>query len=413
MAARFRYAPLAKIASGGTATVYIGARGAGGELVALKRPHVHVLEDPRQRREVLREANLAAGFRHPNIVGVHEVEADGDELQLVMDYVEGTTLGSLIVLEARREARVPPRVALRILLDACQGLAAVHREANEQGELLGLVHRDVSPQNILVGVDGRARLTDFGLARAVYAGAPSTTQGTLKGKLGYMAPEYVHRGQVDRGVDVFAMGVVLWETLAGRRLFRGDNEAQTLDKVLKEEPGPLAAIAPELAALDPLILRAVAKDPEARFPSAVELLSSLEAAASAAGLVGTQQEVALYLEHAVGEELLERRARVHAALRARRRPYLVAAFGFTLLGTVLTVMAVRENARAPSPAAASKPIAAPPSVPTSPPSTEPWTPSSTALPASASAPPPASSPQPRPPRSPALPPNPYERPPRH
>ena len=369
MAARFRYAPLAKIASGGTATVYIGARGAGGELVALKRPHVHVLEDPRQRREVLREANLAAGFRHPNIVGVHEVEADGDELQLVMDYVEGTTLGSLIVLEARREARVPPRVALRILLDACQGLAAVHREANEQGELLGLVHRDVSPQNILVGVDGRARLTDFGLARAVYAGAPSTTQGTLKGKLGYMAPEYVHRGQVDRGVDVFAMGVVLWETLAGRRLFRGDNEAQTLDKVLKEEPGPLAAIAPELAALDPLILRAVAKDPEARFPSAVELLSSLEAAASAAGLVGTQQEVALYLEHAVGEELLERRARVHAALRARRRPYLVAAFGFTLLGTVLTVMAVRENARAPSPAAASKPIAAPPSVPTSPPST--------------------------------------------
>src|ERR1700720_3617702 len=117
---RFRFTPLAKIASGGTATVYVG-RGPGG-LVALKRPHPHVLEDERQRAALLREAQIAASLHHPNIVEVREVEAPGAQMQLVMTYVEGSALGALIALEAKRDLRMPPNIAVRIVIDACAGL---------------------------------------------------------------------------------------------------------------------------------------------------------------------------------------------------------------------------------------------------------------------------------------------------
>lgn len=338
MARRFRFAALIKIASGGTATVYVGARGVGHELVALKRPHAHVLDDPRQRAEVMREAGVAQALRHPNVVGVRDVETLGDEIQLVMDYVEGSALGALIALAARQEGRLPVGVTVRIVLDACAGLAAVHAQRDASGNLLGLVHRDVSPQNILVGLDGRSRVTDFGLAKAVYAGAPSTTQGTLKGKLGYMAPEYVSRGEVDGAVDIFAMGVVLWEALAGRRLFRGDNEAQTLDRVLRETPAALSAVDPELAPFDPVVARATAKDPARRFGSALDLAAALSEVAD--GRVATWSDVARYVHGTVGAELTDRRARVSAALRARRRAWWIGAAGAIGISTALAVTAL-------------------------------------------------------------------------
>jgi hypothetical protein len=313
---RARFVPLAKLAAGGTATVHVGVHADGrGDLVALKRPHPHVLDDERQRSALLREADIASTLHHPNLVGVRAIEGDGAELELVLDYVEGASLASLLVLEARRDARAPPAVVVRIVLDACAGLSAVHAR--------GLVHRDVSPQNILVGADGLARLTDFGLAKALYEGAPSTTQGTLKGKLGYMAPEYVSRSRLSAGVDVFALGVVLWEALAGRRLFRGDNEAQTLDRVLREEAPELALeIDPSLAPFDPVVARAVAKDPGARFATADALGDALASAARAAGLEATPSDVAAYVVAAAGEELAERRTRIagaRGALVRRRR----------------------------------------------------------------------------------------------
>ena len=373
MAPRFRYAPLSRIASGGTATVFVGARSRmrAPELVALKRPHAHILEDPKQRAEVLREARVAASLRHPNVVAVREVETVGDEVQLVMDYVEGAALGSLIALEARRDRRIPTGIALRIVLDACEGLAAVHAQTDANGRLLGLVHRDVSPQNILVGVDGRARLTDFGLARAVYAGAPSTTQGTLKGKLGYMAPEYVNRGQVDRAVDVFAMGVVLWETLAGRRLFRGDNEAQTLARVLRDDPATLDSVAPELApsaALDAIIHLATEKEPDRRLPSGIELRDAVARAVT--GVVATQAEVGSYVQQAVGDELATRAREVRAGLRARRLP-LWMALGAAALAASGTAAAIAMHRDTP---------ATPPLPSTSPSSTAPSTSTSTTTP---------------------------------
>ncbi len=447
MPASFQYLPLAKIASGGTATVYIGARRPARELVALKRPHPHVLEDSRQRAEVLREAHVAASLHHPNIVGVRAVESQGDEIQLVMDYVEGAALGSLIAFEARRDARLPVGVALRILLDACEGLAAVHAQTDAEGQLLGLVHRDVSPQNILVGIDGRSRLTDFGLAKAVYTGAPSTTQGTLKGKLGYMAPEYVHRGHVDRSVDVFAMGVVLWEALAGRRLFRGENEAQTLDRVLRESPARLADIAPELAPFDDVVARATRKQPEERLASAMELRAALADAAAQARLSAREEDVAAYVQGVVGQELAVRRAEVQAALRARGRPVRIGATA-TAAAMVATgaVIALRGGSVAPATATATATTSASASATTTtpatttddadqrprtatdgvPPGRSPWrttergeVPPTTATSASATATMPTTTPTNPPPRSrsprppvsstPALPPNPYDR----
>ena len=424
---RFQYTPLAKIASGGTATVYIGARGARRELVALKRPHPHVLEDPRQRREVLREATIAATLRHPNIVGVREVEAQGDELQLVMEYVEGAALGSLIALEARRDGRIPTGVALRILLDACQGLAAVHAETDPDGTLLGLVHRDVSPQNILVGVDGRARLTDFGLARAVYTGAPSTTQGTLKGKLGYMAPEYVHSGQVDRAVDVFAMGVVTWETLAGLRLFRGENEAQTLDRVLREDPGLLAEIAAELAPIDPVVASATSKTPETRLASAIELIAALTEATKAAGLVADHAAVAAYVRSVVGAELAQRSVEVARARGARSRKYWMGAIVVGVAGVVGVATTVALERSAPPATSTSTSTSTSTATPTATPTPTP-TPTPTSTPTPTPTPTPTSTPTSTPTptatatstphstpagsqrsRTPSLPPNPYER----
>jgi serine/threonine protein kinase len=318
----FQFAPLARIATGGTATVYVGApcTGARGTRVALKRPHEHVLDDERQRATLLKEAHLASSLHHPNIVEVHEIEVAGRELQLVMDYVEGAALGALIAKEARSDARIPPPIAVRIMLDACAGLAAVHEQKDEAGRPLGLIHRDVSPQNILVGVDGVARLTDFGLAKALYEGAPSTTEGSLKGKLGYMAPEYVNRGHLDRAVDVFAMGVVLWEALAGQRLFRGDNEAQTLDRVLRAEAKPLGDVSPDLARLDGVVARAVAKDRAARFASVGELADALAGVARGGGGVATHAEVGAYVMRVANAELSELRARVEEAEQERRKP---------------------------------------------------------------------------------------------
>ena len=334
-----RFVTLAKLASGGTATVYVGTRadGAGG-LVAIKCPHPHVLEDARQRAALLREADIASTLDHPNLVRVLAIEETaeaGRELELVLDYVDGAALGTLLVAEARRGGRMPPAVAVRIVLDACAGLAAVHAR--------GLVHRDVSPQNILVGVDGLARVTDFGLAKALYEGAPSTTQGTLKGKLGYMAPEYVSRSRLSAGVDVFALGVVLWEALATSRLFRGDNEAQTLDRVLREDAPPLATVVDaSLAPFDPVIASAVAKEPEARYASAEAFGVALADAAARSGMLASPAEVGAYVAAATGDELRERAARIaeaRAALarrRSRRRAWIAVALGAPVVAVAAT-----------------------------------------------------------------------------
>src|SRR5262249_2389395 len=211
-----RYETLFQLAAGGMATVSLGTvRGAFGfrQLVAIKRPHAHLVADPDYKRDLLNEARLASLIHHANVVDVRDVEASGNEVSLVMDYVEGASLADLLQNALAGGPQVAPAVAVRIALDALAGLHAAHELSDERGQAVELVHRDVSPQNLLVGLDGVTRVTDFGVAKSASKGA-STTDGHLKGKIAYMAPEYLRGQTIDRRLDIFAMGIVLWETIA-------------------------------------------------------------------------------------------------------------------------------------------------------------------------------------------------------
>ena len=212
-----RYALYEKIAAGGMATVHIGrllGPVAFARTVAIKRMHPHFAADPAFVAMFLDEARLAARIRHPNVVPTLDVVAMENELFLVMEYVLGESLARLMQAAATRGERIPPSMVATIMAGVLHGLHAAHEATSDRGEPLGIVHRDVSPQNILVGTDGVARVLDFGVAKA--AGRIQTTrEGQLKGKLAYMAPERDPRQGVAPAADVYAASVVLWEALTG------------------------------------------------------------------------------------------------------------------------------------------------------------------------------------------------------
>jgi len=268
------YECLLKIASGGMATVYVGRRrGRYGfsRLVAIKRAHAHLLEEDAFRRLLISEAKLASLIHHPNVVSVLDVDDTRDELLLVMDYVEGASLSQLL---GDAKEPLPIGVIVQIMIDVAHGLHAAHELAGESGEPLDIVHRDVSPQNVLVGVDGTSRITDFGVAK--WSEATQATTAGWKGKFAYMAPEYVRDRVADRRADVFALGVMLWEALANDRLFRGDGGADTMQLVTTHEPRPLEGVPSGLASV---VSRALAKDPDARWATARDVAQELERAA--------------------------------------------------------------------------------------------------------------------------------------
>jgi serine/threonine-protein kinase len=310
-----RYEILTRIASGGMATVFVGRRrGAAGfwRLYAIKRAHPHLVEEPAQRAVLVAEAKLTSQLSHPNVVSVLDVEEVAGELLLVMDYVDGLALADLLGRATERGVSLPPAVAVRIVLDACAGLHAAHELADERGRPIGLIHRDVSPQNILVGVDGIARVTDFGIAKAPGVDSGVRTQtGFLKGKLAYMAPEYVRDQQMDQRGDQFALAVVLWELFVGRRLFRRDNELETIMNVLTGPIPPVSsALAGADAELDAVCARALAREPAQRFSSMRAFADALELAAGGLGLSATHEEVGAFVVDLAGEELERRRERV-------------------------------------------------------------------------------------------------------
>lgn len=308
--ARPRHEPLLKIASGGMATVFLGTLEGGlgfRPAVAIKRPHPHLLEHAGFRDALLREARLASSVHHANVVDVRDVEVVGDAVQLVMDYVEGASLSELGTACAAAGERLPAGIAVRVALDACAGLHAAHEARDDDGRPMGLVHRDVSPQNLLVGADGVARVTDFGIAKCVEASDPGTSRETLKGKLGYMAPEVIRGEAIDRRADVFGLGVVLWESLTGKRLFRAPTDGETLERVLSGAIAPVSETDASLAPLDAIVARAVARDRGERYASTEALATELEKAAATAGLVATPSEVGALVRRAVGDRLEERR----------------------------------------------------------------------------------------------------------
>jgi serine/threonine-protein kinase len=317
-----RFELVAELASGGMATVYLARlSGVAGfqRLVAIKRLHPHLAKEPDFVEMFLDEARLAARIHHPNVVPIQEVGESKSGFYLVMDYVEGDTLARLLGRAAQTKTQIPWGVTIRILLDTLAGLHAAHELTDDFGKPFELVHRDISPQNILVGSDGIARITDFGVARA--ASRLSTTRsGQLKGKLAYMAPEQARAKDIDRRADIFACGIVLWEALALKRLFKADGEAATLERVLHDPIPPPSTHRPEIpAGLEAVCMKALQRDIDQRFATAEEFADELERVARAQSCVGSVRDVAACLEDVFGNDLMQQREAVRAWL-ARSEP---------------------------------------------------------------------------------------------
>jgi serine/threonine-protein kinase len=304
-----RYSLHHAIASGGMAAVHLGRmRTAAGVMrtVAIKRMHPHFLAEPDFTSMFLDEARLAMRIQHPNVVATFDVISADNELLLVMDFVLGESLDGLL-RGARKTCRLPPvRVACSVIAGVLAGLHAAHEARDEDGEPLGIVHRDVSPQNVLVGVDGVPRVLDFGVAKA--AGRLHTTdQGQVKGKLAYMAPEQLSSGKLDRRADVFAAAAVLWEALAGQRLFGADNPGATVANVLDKEVVAPSALNPDVpGAVNAIVLRGLSRHPDQRFASAREMAVALEEVCPPA----PAREIGEWVEREAGDAVRARAALV-------------------------------------------------------------------------------------------------------
>jgi hypothetical protein len=306
-----RYVLGQEIASGGMATVHLGrlAGDAGvARAVAIKRLHPQFAKDPEFVSMFVDEARIATRVHHPNVAAVLDLVALEGELFLVMEYLHGESLSRLASRVASRSGRIPPPIVASIVAGALHGLHAAHTSKNERGEPLSIVHRDVSPQNILVGVDGAARVLDFGVAKAV-GRLQTTREGQLKGKLGYMAPEQILGYAVDARTDVYAVGVIAWEALAGARLHQGDNEGLVLAQVLAGASAPPSLYAPDIdPAWDDIVMRALSVEPSERYESARAMAEAIEASVTCA----PAREVGAWVAEVAAEELEKRAALLSA-----------------------------------------------------------------------------------------------------
>ncbi|GMV18252.1 MAG: serine/threonine protein kinase [Polyangiaceae bacterium] len=300
-----RYLLADAIAAGGMATIHLGRLlGPVGfaRTVAIKRLHPQFAKDPEFVAAFLDEARLAARIHHPNVAQTLDVVATDGELFLVMEYVSGESLSQLLKRLRKRDSTMPSSIASAVVTNALYGLHAAHEAKSEDGEPLRIVHRDVSPHNILVGVDGAARVVDFGIAKAAKR-SKETEVGRIKGKIAYMSPEQVKSQPLDRRSDVFSAGIVLWETLTGRRLFEDTDPFLVMSQVLEAPLSPPSRLVPGISPeLDAVVMRALARDREARFQTAREMAIAIEHALPPA--LGRQ--VGDWVEATVGDEL-ERR----------------------------------------------------------------------------------------------------------
>jgi tRNA A-37 threonylcarbamoyl transferase component Bud32 len=308
-----RYQLLAKLGSGGQADVYLAAAlGTLGvdKLVVLKQARPRLTADASLLGSFLDEARLTLRLNHPNIVHTYEVGEEQGVGFLSMEYVEGRSLDGLI--RDPRTRSFGAAIWLRVIADALSGLQHAHGLRDYDGAPLDIVHRDISPHNILVGYDGVTRILDFGIAKTALSRA-TTDPDVLEGKAAYMAPEQA-RGQIDRRSDLFAMGVVLWEALAGRRLFQGEAIA-ILHHILHKPISRLRTVLPELdAELDDLVARALEKAPEARYQSANEMRQAIERYLRKTGQIVREPEVGEAIASAFQDERAALQVRLQDAM---------------------------------------------------------------------------------------------------
>ena len=350
-----RYEVLARLASGGMAAVYVArALGVAGfeRLFAVKVLHPHLAHEQEFITMFLDEARLAARIRHPNVVPTIDISDTQDAgYYLVMDYIEGDHLGALLQKAYKLGSRLPAPIALRIVADALEGLAAAHALTDETGRRINLVHRDVSPHNVMVSTDGIARITDFGVAKAEVRLMSTTRQGQFKGKLAYMAPEHASTGDADQRSDLFSAGIILWECLTGRRLFRAENQAATLNKICIEPIPMPSAVDPALAVFDPVLERALARDPADRYQTAEEFAEAVEAHADLLGGLANQRAVGKLVREYAADKIERDRELIRTSVAeiASTHP----------AGTIPEAMAMPTFAQAMAPEPVEPPVFAP------------------------------------------------------
>ncbi|MCA9590455.1 MAG: protein kinase [Myxococcales bacterium] len=309
-----RYALFGEIAAGGMATVHLGRLlGTAGfaRTVAIKRLHPHLAKDPDFVQMFLEEARLAARVKHPNVVATLDVVSMEGELFLVMEYVAGESLSRLVRKTREAGERIEPRFISGIICNTLDGLHAAHEAKSEKGAPLGIVHRDVSPQNVHVGVDGVARVLDFGIAKATNR-VQETRTDQIKGKVAYMSPEQLAKGQIDRRADVYSASVVLWEALTGQRLFKADDVPSLVYAIVHEDVRKPSEVAPDLPkALDEIVMRGLERDADKRWSSALEMATALEKLLPPA----PPREIGAWVE-ATGGEALQWRSELVAEIES-------------------------------------------------------------------------------------------------
>ncbi len=315
-----RYELLCPIADGGMASVWVARlQGKHGfeKLFAIKTILPQHAADARFQQMFLDEARVAARVEHANVAQILDLGEQHDILYIVMEWVDGESLSRLYRSAKKKNVAIPQGVLLRILADACGGLHAAHELTGPDGKSLNVVHRDITPQNILVSQQGVARLIDFGIAKARDRLADDTNAGMLKGKIHYMPPEQAQGGEVDRRTDVFGIGAVLYRMLAHKPAFDAASPQLLLQRYSsKKPPDPLPSnVHPAVAQL---VMRAIALEPRDRFATAAELQTAIEGAMVQAKITTTTHDVARFAKEHLAEHHKERKQAIDLAISAAK-----------------------------------------------------------------------------------------------
>jgi serine/threonine protein kinase len=285
------------------------------KIVAVKTMLSKLSEDAQFEQMFLDEASLASQIRHPNVVEISDLGEQDGVLYLAMEWIDGVPLNQLMKT-AKVTGGVPLPIAVRIVMNACAGLHAAHELRDGKGQLIGLVHRDVSPQNILITYDGVSKVVDFGVAKATALGGSATVAGQLKGKVSYMAPEQVRGETIDRRVDVFALGIVLYSLTTGKHPFRRENEAATMYTIASDEAvvAPSRVVANYPPSLEAVVLKALAKNANNRYATASELQRALYLCLPPAERLNTDEDIGAFIRELFGKRREESRTALADAL---------------------------------------------------------------------------------------------------
>ena len=313
-----RYEMLMPVAQGGMAAVWaarmVGSRGFQ-KVVAVKTMLPGLSDDPDFEAMFLDEARLASRIRHPHVVEIVDLGEEDELIYIVMEWVSGETMFTLNKA-AKAKGGIPIPLLVRIASSACAGLHAAHELRDDKGHLLDLVHRDISPQNIMISEGGIVKLVDFGVAKAAGRAHETRVAGIMKGKVPYLSPEQLSGGKVDRRSDIFSLGILMYVMVSGRHPFRGETDSKTMENITSRAPVPLHELVPDTRPdLEAIVMRALAKAPADRWPDCAEMQRALDQVNNAMGAAVTDGDVAKFVRGLLGAELDERNRRLADAIR--------------------------------------------------------------------------------------------------